>query len=414
MKGEILIINFEEDKAYLTEEKVLSLKQLELPDIANRFVSPASWTIRVLNYNSTEKRIFAEILSYETFAQPFPNHQRFSIDELNSVQKIGFKNIDTYALLYTLKGGGSKTISPVKDKIPFRGERLQNITKPLLIKREPTLQTIKETFFVPLKNVRFKFGGVSFDKRISQIGRTIEFVVSNENIREEFDAVKNYFGNVLKTKKIQFNVLISLSDDKIINIDTKSPEIDRINNNLIESVKFEFVRSITMKKVKTEIDKSLFTMDEFFDTLTDKQVKADVFYDDENNLFEDLLQITNTKHYKHLSYLSSKHAHSIMKLHFVIRPFSFIFLIEGENKYHIVWETLDTAEATYIWHEEKELEQLKKAVKKINDIINTIKVQGKTAYINSAVDNFRRIYHNYSELVDGFVKWKGEIESVLI
>ena len=172
--------------------------------------------------------------------------------------------------------------------------------------------------------------------------------------------------------------------------------------------------TLTSRAIDNEIDKSLFTMDELFDTLTDEQVKSNVFYENEKQLFNDLLQITKTKHYKHLRFLSSKHAHSILKLRFVIKPFSFIFLIEGEHNYHIVWETLDTAEATYIWHEEKNLNILKLTLKKIDNIINSIKVKGKTDYINTTEDNFTRIYHDYSELVDGFIKWKSELESVLI
>ena len=50
---------------------------------------------------------------------------------------------------------------------------------------------------------------------------------------------------------------------------------------------------------------------------------------------------------------------------------------------------------------------------KIEDAINLIKVQGKTAYINSTEDSVRRIYHDYSLLIDGFLKWKSELESVL-
>lgn len=102
-----------------------------------------------------------------------------------------------------------------------------------------------------------------------------------------------------------------------------------------------------------------------------------------------------------------------MKLRFVHKPFSFIFLIEGDRHNHIIWETLDTAEATYIWHIDKSPETLKLTLRKIEDIINLIKVQGKTAYLNSNEDPFRRIYHDYSNLVDGFVKWKGELESFL-
>jgi hypothetical protein len=105
-----------------------------------------------------------------------------------------------------------------------------------------------------------------------------------------------------------------------------------------------------------------------------------------------------------------------MKLRFVLKPtFSFIFLIEGERQYHIIWETLDSQEATYIWHvEPKDKALLRVTLRKIEDIINTIKVQGKTAYIQSSEDSYRRIRHDYSDLVEGFVKWKGEIESYLI
>ena len=42
---------------------------------------------------------------------------------------------------------------------------------------------------------------------------------------------------------------------------------------------------------------------------------------------DDLLEIHQTKHYKHLRYLSAIHASGIMKLRFVLKPFSFIFLI---------------------------------------------------------------------------------------
>ena len=178
-------------------------------------------------------------------------------------------------------------------------------------------------------------------------------------------------------------------------------------------MKFEFVKQTTKKKISAEIDKTLFTMDEYFETFADNDFKSNTFYSSDKELFEDLLTISNTKHYKHLRFLSSKHSHDIMKLRFVHKPFSFIFLIKGEKNYHIIWETLDTEEATYIWHLEKDLSVLKMTLRKIEDIINTIKVHGKTAYISETEDPFRRIYHDYSEIVEGFVKWKGELENVL-
>jgi hypothetical protein len=42
-----------------------------------------------------------------------------------------------------------------------------------------------------------------------------------------------------------------------------------------------------------------------------------------------------------------------------------------------------------------------------------IKAQGKTAYLNTVEDPFRRVYHDYSDLQDGFVKWKALLEQYL-
>jgi len=269
-----------------------------------------------------------------------------------------------------------------------------------------------ENFSIPVKDLRFKLGGVSFDKKIKGFHKPIEFTVVNYEIREEFDAIKNYFENVLKTKKIRVAVSVETKDNEIINVWAKSPEIDRIDRQLIDNVKFEFVKA-TKKKIALAVDKSLFTMDEFFDTYGDERFRANAFYQDEKELFEDLLQITDTKHYRHLRLLSALHCHQVMKLRFILKPFSFLFLVEGEKNYHLIWETLDTEEATYIWHIDKDLRILKMTLQKIEDIIQVIKVQGKTAYLNTTVDPFRRIYHDYSNLVDGFLKWKGELESVL-
>src|SRR5947199_5019631 len=76
-------------------------------------------------------------------------------------------------------------------------------------------------------------------------------------------------------------------------------------------------------------------------------------FSSEAALFDDILNIKNSKHYLQLKYLSSKHEASVLKLRFVLQPFSFLFLLAAEKKYHIIWETLDSEEATYIWHTNK-------------------------------------------------------------
>lgn len=407
MKGQELKILFRQDKAYLTEDRPLSFELIGLPEYAKTFKEPAYWTIKVLNYSENEKKLFYKITSYQVGETEFESNQKLFADKLNDLQIITFNDLVTDGLLKML--AGTSAFKRLVKSVSVDSTTIQ----PTNFFRQPNIKTIKETFFVPLKNVRFKLGGVSFDKKFKEHNKTIEITIPNYDIREEFDAVKNYFANVLKTKKIEVIVYIEITDNEVTSIEAKSPEVEKIDKQLIDNVKFEFVKSTTKKKINIDIDKSLFTMDEYFDTFVDEKFKSNTFHSNDKELFDDLLAISNTKHYKHLRYLSSKHSHDIMKLRFVHKPFSFIFLIQGDRNYHIIWETLDTEEATYVWHITKDINVLKMTLRKIEDIINVIKVQGKTAYISSTDDPFRRIYHDYSELVDGFVKWKGELESIL-
>lgn len=113
-------------------------------------------------------------------------------------------------------------------------------------------------------------------------------------------------------------------------------DIDKINKESIESVKFEFIQKSFTKRIIGIEDKSLFTLDETFDALSNREVKAHAFYQNAVDLLNDLIKITHTKHYRNLRYLSSLHAHSIMKLKFVLKPLSFVFLIAEERYYYFV------------------------------------------------------------------------------
>lgn len=108
-------------------------------------------------------------------------------------------------------------------------------------------------------------------------------------------------------------------------------------------------------------------MEEYVESASDKQIKACAFFDSDKELFDSILKVTDTKHYQHLRYLSSKHCYGIMRLRFVLKPCSFVFLLEGESNYYIIWETLDTEEATYIWNLPKNLDAVVNALPKIDE-----------------------------------------------
>jgi len=217
----------------------------------------------------------------------------------------------------------------------------------------------------------------------------------------------------LNKTNVQVDVTIEVADGVPRKIDAHSPEIESINQALIETVRFECVKDAVKKRVKIETERNVLGMEEVLDALSDEKTKLTAFYDDDKDLAEDLVQITDTKHYHHLRWLSARHAYGVMPLRFVLKPFSFLFLLEGPINYHIVWETLDTEEATYVWPVEKDAVKLKLTLEKIEGIIQLVKVQGKTAYISSDDQAYRRIFHRYKDDVKRFVIWKGELESGL-
>ncbi len=406
MTGLQLKILFKNSKAYLTENKPITIQEKSLNQNVKNFESLAYWEIRVISYVEEENRLFCEVLSYNPGKSEFDSNQKKLADRLDKIENISFDKINTSGLLSTIL----KTNKNSNPRYLEYKPRVKNLlTEP--IAQELPISHINETFYVPMKNVNFNLGYVSFEKKFHEYPKNIELKIKNQDIREEFDSIKNYFANVLKTKKIQVRVNIRIENYEITSLNVNSPEIDKINKQFIDEVKFDFVKSTVNKK---ETENGLFTMEEYFETFTNDDFELRTFYHSYEDFLEDLLKISNTKHYKHLRFLSSKHSHEIMKLRFIHKPFSFIFLIQGIEYYHFVWETLNTEEATYVWHISKEIDVLKTYLGKIEEIIKDIKINGKREYISSTKDEFNRIYHDYSDSINGFMKWKKELERIMI
>lgn len=102
-----------------------------------------------------------------------------------------------------------------------------------------------------------------------------------------------------------------------------------------------------------------------------------------------------------------------MKLRFVLNPFSFVFLLSGREGYHLVLETLDTEEATYMWHFDKNLPMLKEKISGIDKDLNLIRNKGRQFFLENHPENFSRIVHDYSDERKGFVIWKDILEERL-
>ena len=115
-------------------------------------------------------------------------------------------------------------------------------------------------------------------------------------------------------------------------------------------------------------------------------------YESGEELLKDVLIRGNYRHKIQLRYLSDLHLGNVLKIRFVLSPFAFVFLLTGKEQYHIVMETLDTDEATYIWHTSKEVSELKNALHNVDKDLNKIRNDGRFAFLQSVTINFSRVF----------------------
>lgn len=225
-------------------------------------------------------------------------------------------------------------------------------------------------------------------------------------------SMKGYFFKIFKKKLIPVEIKIRFKGNEILDANAYSEDIDKINNSIIDSVRFEFLkRRILRFNDKPENTSFMQTFDNIAGLENGISTKL---FKSEKDLIDDILNIKNTKHYLHLKYLSSRHLSTILKIRFILNPFSFLFLLAGDKQYHLIWETLDSEEATYIWHFEKSMDALRIGLNQIEITLIEIKANSKLDYLRQEHDNFSRVIHDYSNSKSGFITWKGMLEEQLL
>ncbi len=286
----------------------------------------------------------------------------------------------------------------------------------------PFIRVITVDFWIAFNDAQFMLGYISFKKHIKEIEKSIDFKISNDHILAEFENVKYWFSKKLKTKKFHVKVSINLVDNQIKEIKANSKEIDLITPELIDGIKY--LRTIELTKAPREInpDKSLFTAEDIFSQIDTEDIEGNVFNQSEQDILNFLIEKSNVRNKKELTYLSGKKQSENHPIRYTLHPnFGFLFLIEGVENNHFVWELLNS-HATYIWTIDKSENDIKLQFKRIESIVNSIRTTGrekyKSAYRNTHQDNdlvFRVINHKDigSDLIDEFPKWKSKLNEQL-
>ena len=263
---------------------------------------------------------------------------------------------------------------------------------------------IERQIKIAIEDLDFGYGNVGFEYVDKESNQRFNFEIENEEFRPEFEVLKPYFIKVLKSKSVMIDIYAELENGVILSQLATSSDIENINKEILESVKFQFLNKTFVGQIPTSKQNIL---------TTNELPKNQNIYSDAESILEDLLKVKQYKHSKHIQFLADKHERNVMKLRFALQPFSFVFLIAGEQNYHIILETLDTEEATYIWHTDKSKTAILEAVKQIDKELNIIKEKGRQAYLETNPQNFSRIVHDYSDNNKGFIIWKGQLEERL-
>ncbi|MEO1011525.1 MAG: helicase-related protein [Bacteroidota bacterium] len=256
---------------------------------------------------------------------------------------------------------------------------------------------------VPIEKLDFRFGSIAFTYKETKFPTALEFEIGNDYIRPEFEVLKPYFVKVIGSKTVEVSIKAEFEMNEVVAQLATSDDLEKIDRQIIESVRFKFV------------EKSFFGKKLDFKNETNKAEEGIIssLYSSEKDLLEDILINKDVKHCLQLRYLAANHCGNIFKLRFVLSPFSFVFLLSGNHQFHIALETLDTEEATYVWHVDKSVIALKKIPQAIETALNMIRHKGRQAYLESRPVNFSRIIHDYTDNRKGFVQWRDMLEEKL-
>jgi len=266
---------------------------------------------------------------------------------------------------------------------------------------------LEETLKIPIEKLDFQYGAISFTYTVRDVNADITFEIENDTIRPEFNVLKSYFTKAMNSKYVSIDIFAEFQDHQLVAQNASSSDLEKINSKIIESVKFQFIQKKIFKK-RPSLEG---------DCLHDLQMiqpSDQQLYHSEEDLLNDLLNDENIKHYRQLKYLASKHEKNILKLRFVLTPFSFIFLLSGNEQYHLILETLNTEEATYIWHFGKNVYELRNRLREVDQNLNQIRNEGRQSFLEKKPLNFDRILHDYSDERKGFIVWKDQLEEQLV
>lgn len=258
--------------------------------------------------------------------------------------------------------------------------------------------TFSDSITFDIRDAIFDEGIITFDAKVKFAGEVVKVTLVNPSVKKYFDAVKNYIWKLFGKKKTSCHCTFEMIGGKCTVKSVNSCELLHLSEDILEHINESWVEEYILDNNTEDI----YPISDLVAPLGD-----DVLTDE--YVFNQLVKEAKTKHYHHLRYLSSRQAIELEKLSLTGKPLSFVFLVTTGTNIYLVWETYTSSEATYIWNLANVDE-----IKNCHSLIITLRNNKRMMYRKKKEANFYFIEHDYQSDLNGFLKWKKEIEDILI
>ncbi len=286
---------------WLSDSCVIPIDHSDAFSSIQSFIEPV-W-MKVEKIHLSEDRFFCNFIQFtqQTFFLP---GQLSDTSHFKHVGRIGFRNLDSEVLWGGLKGKVKnhevKHTSSINHSGLLSKNSFQRQISPT--NQEIPVRKLSGQLDRTLKQLTFHTGYFSFESKVKGFSKSIQFEITNLNIRSEFEAVKNYFHNAVDKRSFSIQLEVVVKGEELISAKAFSKALESLDKSLIDPVSFKVMKDIVTSKKLVEIDKSLFTSDELYDAGSDGKMKRDSWFADDAQLLEMMLNIRTSLHFQHLRY----------------------------------------------------------------------------------------------------------------
>lgn len=418
-----LMIRISNNKIFLTEENFLSLSQTNLFSDYLSFNERKEiyLKIEILSYENTSRLLHIEVNNYEPKDTKAFKSQAFNYEvDFIHFKPLVWTKIEKYLGSFTKGQLIKQNIVTDECLVPVKTTKFRVDTESFSKYLAPHIEKITEEGTIHFKDIEFDHGLILFYFKPKSLREKILLKIENPVLRKEFNLIKPYFEKLIgRNGKFKISISITLENKFPIEIKTASPEIDSIDESLIDSIKIKQIKKVLSNSPLVSSDKALYDLTELYSQLTKE---GNVLQSSEKETIDILINLKQPRNTKQLQYLSSEKHSPNHRLYFTINPnFGFLFTIIGSNKHHYCWELLNS-HATYLWSFEREFFDLNFQKEIVENAISEISVSGRDNYKSNLKKsnpingfNFEQIAHSDISINEenSFRYWKEKLDNLL-